>query len=78
MADREADIYEMWDRLPDERTHLLIRACRDRALVMADGRTLFDWIGAQTVQGSYWIDLPATHERSAHKALIHVRFGAVV
>lgn len=77
VADREADIYEMWDRLPDERTHLLIRACRDRALVTEDGRTLFDWIGAQTVQGSYWIDVPATHKRSAHKALMHVRFGAV-
>lgn len=26
LADRESDIYEMWDRLPDERTDLLIRA----------------------------------------------------
>lgn len=30
VADRESDIYEMWDRLPDARTDLLLRACRDR------------------------------------------------
>lgn len=36
IADREADIYEMFDRLPNAgkaSTHLLIRACRDRSLV---------------------------------------------
>lgn len=32
IADRESDIYEEWARLPDERTHLLTRACRDRTL----------------------------------------------
>lgn len=38
IADREADIYEMFDRLPEishagkASTHLLIRACRDRSL----------------------------------------------
>ena len=32
MADRESDIYEEWTRLPDERTHLLTRACHDRNL----------------------------------------------
>src|SRR5258708_34077906 len=37
--DREGDIYEKWARLPDERTHLLTRASRDRCL--ADGSRLF-------------------------------------
>lgn len=77
VADREADIYELLDRIPDERTHLLIRANHDRALVTTYGKTLFDWIVDQPVQGSYLIDLPATDKRSAHKALMHVRFGAV-
>jgi len=38
LDDREGDIYEKWARLPDARTHLLTRACRDRSL--ADGGKL--------------------------------------
>jgi hypothetical protein len=77
VADREADIYELWDRLPDTRTHLLIRACRDRSLVTTTDQTLFAWMDAQPVQGSYRITLPATDKRSGHEALLHVRFGTV-
>lgn len=75
MADREADIYELWDRLPDARTHLLIRACRDRNLATIAGSTLFVWMDEQAVQGSYRITAPVTPKRSAHEALLHVRFG---
>lgn len=32
IADRESDIYEEWCRIPDEKTHLLTRACQDRGL----------------------------------------------
>ena len=53
VADRESDIYEMWARLPDERTHLLIRASRDRA-VQADVacERLYEWMSSLPVQGS--------------------------
>ena len=77
VADREADIYELWDRLPDARTHLLIRACRDRNLATIAGKTLFVWMDEQAVQGSYRISVPGTPKRSAHEALLHVRFGSV-
>jgi len=77
VADREADIYELWDRLPDACTDLLIRACRDRNLATIEGQTLFSWMDEQPVQGSYRITVPATPKRSAHEALLHVRFGSV-
>ena len=76
VADRESDIYEEWARLPDERTHLLTRACRDRNL--ATGGKLYAWIDAQPVQGTYCFEAPARPgKRSAHRAQMTVRFGRV-
>jgi hypothetical protein len=76
VADRESDIYEEWARLPDARTQLLTRACRDRAL--ATGGTLYPWIAAQPVQGVYRFDAPARPgQRSAHPARLAIRFGRV-
>jgi hypothetical protein len=77
IADRESDIYEEWARLPDERTHLLTRACRDRAL--ATGGKLYAWLDARPVQGHYSFDVPARPgKRSAHHARLTVRFGRVL
>lgn len=76
VADRESDIYEEWARLPDERTHLLTRACRDRTL--ATGGKLYEWIDAQPAQGAYSFDAPARPgKRSAHQATLEVRFGRI-
>lgn len=47
VADRESDIYEEWARLPDERTHLLTRACHDRVLAGTD-TTLYRWLGKRS------------------------------
>jgi hypothetical protein len=76
VADRESDIFELWDRLPDERTHLLIRACRDRALEISDKGTLYGWLGAQPIQGSYMLELNRrAGKRTQHQALMQVRFA---
>lgn len=76
VADRESDIYEEWARLPDTRTHLLTRACRDRCL--AEGRTLYAWIDAQPVHGTYHFDAPARPgQRSAHHARLSIRYGVI-
>jgi hypothetical protein len=75
--DREGDIYEKWARLPDRRTHLLSRACRDRAI--AGGGRLFATMAALPEQHRLTVDLPArAGKRLARQAQLMVRFGTVV
>jgi hypothetical protein len=74
--DREADIYEKWDRLPDARTQLLTRASRDRAL--AEGGRLFATLAGFAEAHRYVLDLQARPgKRSARQACMAVRFGRV-
>ncbi len=75
IADREADIYELFARLPDARTHLLIRAEHDRAL--GDGGRLFDAIAAQPEAGRLEFELEGRPGRSARKVTLAVRFRQV-
>jgi len=55
IEDREGDIYEQFATIPDERTHLIIRCCRDRNL--GDGSKLYEKLGAQPAAGEYEIVL---------------------
>jgi hypothetical protein len=74
--DREGDIYEKWARLPDERTHLLTRACRDRSL--ADGGRLFAGLAQLPEADRFTLDLPARPgKRGARTAHMAVRFGRI-
>jgi len=77
VADRESDIDEMWARLPDARTDLLWRACRDRAVLTEHG-SLFSWLSNLPVAGTYAHPVRArAGKRSAHVATLHVRFERV-
>jgi hypothetical protein len=79
--DREGDIFEKWDRLPDRRTHLLTRACRDRSI--ASGGTLFAAMADLPEKHRFKLDLPArpgkrqARQRQARQASLTVRFGRV-
>jgi len=76
IADRESDIYEEWDRLPEAGFDLLTRACRDRAL--AGGGKLFAASDALPVSGRLELDLPARPgKRSERTATLELRYGAV-
>lgn len=82
IADRESDIYEMWTRLPGERCALLIRACHNRKLgasaqTQTEQLKLFEAMAQLPLAGSERLALAATPKRSAHEALMHVRFGSV-
>jgi hypothetical protein len=76
VSDREGDIFEMMDRHPDERNHLLTRASQDRAL--RGGGRLFTKLDNWPEVARYSVDLPArVGKRSARKAVLAVRFGTV-
>lgn len=76
IADRESDIYEEWYRIPDEKTHLLTRACYNRRL--GNGLLLSDYVANLE---AHCIKLLPVRERdkkrSAHIAKLEIRFGEV-
>lgn len=78
VADRESDIYEMWERLPDNQTDILVRACHDRCLETSDNSKLFEWISEQDVQAEIRVNLRAIPgSRTAHEASLQIRYGEV-
>lgn len=76
IADREADIYELLARVPDERTHVLVRAHHDRALTVKGGR-LFATIAGWSEAGRLSFDMPTRPGRPGRKVNLAVRFGQV-
>ena len=76
IADRESDIYEEWARIPDAKTHVLTRVCRDRAL--AESGMLYAAIDQMQVQNVYSVEVPSRpKKRSAHEAKLALRFDRV-
>jgi len=76
VSDRESDIYELFARVPDERTHVLVRAHHDRKLNKV-GKSLFKTIAAQPVAGFIEFDLVGRPGRVARKVTLTVRFCEV-
>ena len=72
IADREADIYELLARLPDERTDVLVRATHNRAL--GDGGRLLTMLGAQPEAGRVSFALPARDGRAGRTVVLAVRY----
>ena len=84
VADREADIYELFARLPKidpvaPQTHLLIRCNHDRALLHDDrkGGRVSETVAAWSEAGQTVVDVVARPGRPARRAVLTVRFGAV-
>lgn len=89
VADRESDIYEQWDRIPDGRMHLLTRARWDRQI--EEGGTLFEWLSKQPAMICQALDVSARpagrayrstdgarkSARTAHQAHMELRYGRV-
>ncbi|MBW4483669.1 MAG: IS4 family transposase [Tildeniella torsiva UHER 1998/13D] len=82
VGDRESDIYsdiyEEWVRVPECRTHLLVRACRNRRLHNSP-TMLYETLSQQPVQGTYGVEVLADPRtgREAREAWLSVRFTPV-
>src|ERR1700759_3062754 len=75
IGDRGSDIYEEFDRIPDVRTHLLTRACRDSALV--GGGRLVGITESWPVRRRFKLEVRAQPGRPARTAKVALRFGEV-
>ncbi len=74
IEDREGDIYEQFARIPDEKTHLLIRSRTTRRLI--NGGSLYKEVDSGPVAGTYTVELPTDNRKKQYKreANIELRF----
>ena len=79
ISDRESDIYQLWSRIPDTRTNLIIRARSDRSLY-DNCSTVFKTIKEQAVVGSYTIELKEDKRknRTRRTAKLNVKYTNVL
>lgn len=76
IGDRESDIFEIFQRVPDERTHLIVRASHDRNL--ATDEKISELLANTKVIGTHEIELPAiTGKRKARDATLEIKYTAL-
>lgn len=81
ISDRESDIFELFHCYRLKNWDWLIRVTGTRRSVRSaeEGRTLLSrYFEPLTINFSYEIDVCATHKRSAHRALVHVKYTPVM
>lgn len=79
ISDREGDIYDALCAYKSDSMDFLIRSQHSRPLGGEDsGLKLPERIDQWEVQGSYQCVLPRTDKRSAHQALLEVKYGKVI
>ena len=84
VADREADIYELFARLPESgssgpRSHLIIRCNHDRALVdeSRKGGRVNETVSGWSDAGQVSVDVTERPDRAERQAALTVRFGSL-
>lgn len=75
IADREADIYELFAAKYDERVDLLIRSTQNRRLTQ--GHKLYDYLSQQAWQGDFQTEIKANPKRKNRLAQLHIRWAEV-
>lgn len=76
VGDRESDIFEIFERVPDERTHLIVRASHDR--ILDTDEKISELLGNTKVMGTHEIELPAiTGKRKARTATLAIKYTPI-
>jgi hypothetical protein len=76
IGDRESDIIEIFKRVPDERTHLIVRASHDRFLDTDE--KISELVESIEIAGHYKIELPAiTGKRKARCATLAIKYTPI-
>jgi hypothetical protein len=82
MGDREADIFELFDKhnhLAPSNLQILIRACHPRRILLASGAKSILWehVLEQTVSGEVMVKVPRRGKRPSREAQVEIRFAEV-
>ncbi len=76
IGDRESDIFEIFDRVPDERTHLIVRASHDR--ILDTDEKISELLDHTKITGTHVIELPAiTGKRKARTATLAIKYTPI-
>ncbi len=76
IGDRESDIFEIFERIPDAKTHLIVRASHDRTLESKE--KISEVLSHTAVTGSYTIELPViTGKRKARTATLSIKYTPI-
>lgn len=76
IGDRESDIFAVFERVPDERTHLIVRASHDRILDTDD--RISEVLKNTEIIGTHEIELPAiTGKRKARTATLAIKYAPI-
>jgi len=73
IGDRESDIFEIFERVPDSRTYLIVRASHDRILETKE--SISEVLARTETAGTHEIELPAiTGKRKARTATMAIKY----
>lgn len=75
IADRESDIYEEFARVPDKKTHLIIRAKHNRNLL--EGDTLNERLENTSPTHEYELKVRTTKNRKGRETKLEVRYSKI-
>jgi hypothetical protein len=76
IGDRESDLLEIFERVPDHKTHLIVRASHDRTLETEE--KISELLGNTAVSGTHTIELPKiTGKRKARMATLAIKYTPI-